>query len=124
VYKGPDEKYLGRDICYGYNEDTLTIYDVTDPKNSSIISVTSYEGATYTHQVCVNDKASPGSPPETDNMYRVGFSTPSGKSSSSWTMSWMRSRAWALPRMGILLPSFGRSSRLRTLNRLGSTRVS
>lgn len=51
-YKGPDTKYLGRDICYGYNEDTLTIYDVTDPANSEIISVTSYEGATYTHQVC------------------------------------------------------------------------
>lgn len=50
-YKGPDEKYLGRDICYSYNEDTLTIYDVTDPSDSSIISVTSYEGATYTHQV-------------------------------------------------------------------------
>jgi len=27
VYRGPDEKYVGRDICYGYNEDTLTIYD-------------------------------------------------------------------------------------------------
>lgn len=52
VYKGPDKKYLGRDICYGYNEDTLTIYDVTDPKKSTVISVTSYEGATYTHQVC------------------------------------------------------------------------
>ena len=51
MYKGPDKKYLGRDVCYSYNEDTLTIYDVTDPKNSSIISVTSYEGATYTHQV-------------------------------------------------------------------------
>lgn len=50
MYKGPDEKYLGRDICYSYNEDTLTIYDVTDPTNSSIISVTSYQGATYTHQ--------------------------------------------------------------------------
>ena len=49
-YKGPDSAYLGRDICYGYNEDTLTIYDVTDKANSSIISRTSYEGATYTHQ--------------------------------------------------------------------------
>jgi hypothetical protein len=28
VYRGPDKKYFGRDICYGYNEDTLTIYDV------------------------------------------------------------------------------------------------
>jgi hypothetical protein len=53
LYKGPDEKYDGRDICYGYNEDTLTIYDVTDkdgPNASSIISRTTYEGASYTHQ--------------------------------------------------------------------------
>ena len=25
VYHGPDAKYEGRDICYGYNEDTLTM---------------------------------------------------------------------------------------------------
>lgn len=25
VYRGPDERYDGRDICYGYNEDTLTM---------------------------------------------------------------------------------------------------
>lgn len=25
VYRGPDQKYNGRDICYGYNEDTLTM---------------------------------------------------------------------------------------------------
>lgn len=25
VYRGPDEGYAGRDICYGYNEDTLTM---------------------------------------------------------------------------------------------------
>lgn len=25
VYRGPDTKYHGRDICYGYNEDTLTM---------------------------------------------------------------------------------------------------
>lgn len=23
--RGPDTKYSGRDICYGYNEDTLTM---------------------------------------------------------------------------------------------------
>jgi hypothetical protein len=26
VYRGPDSAYVGRDICYGYNEDTLTMY--------------------------------------------------------------------------------------------------
>lgn len=25
IYRGPDEAYAGRDICYGYNEDTLTM---------------------------------------------------------------------------------------------------
>ncbi|CRK17971.1 hypothetical protein VDGD_20109 [Verticillium dahliae] len=55
IYRGPHKKYEGRDICYGYNEDTLTIYDVTDKANSKIISITSYEGATYTHQGWVLD---------------------------------------------------------------------
>lgn len=50
VYRGPDEKYVGTDICYGYNEDTLTIYNVTDKAAATIISRTSYEGAAYTHQ--------------------------------------------------------------------------
>lgn len=49
-YKGPDTQYNGREICYGYNEDTLTIYDITDKKKPVILSITSYEGAAYTHQ--------------------------------------------------------------------------
>ncbi|KAH6718862.1 hypothetical protein BKA61DRAFT_712882 [Leptodontidium sp. MPI-SDFR-AT-0119] len=43
VYRGPDKKYQGRDICYGYNEDSLTIYDVTSKVNTLVISRTSYE---------------------------------------------------------------------------------
>lgn len=53
VYRGPHKKYYGRDICYGYNEDTLTIYDVTNKSGanaSTIISRTPYVGASYTHQ--------------------------------------------------------------------------
>ncbi|KAF1999000.1 hypothetical protein P154DRAFT_554994 [Amniculicola lignicola CBS 123094] len=58
VYRGPHKKYYGRDICYGYNEDTLTIYDVTNkegPNAGAIISRTSYVGASYTHQGWVLD---------------------------------------------------------------------
>lgn len=55
-YRGPDKRYKGIDICYGYNEDTLTIYDVTDKKNAKIISRTGYEGAAYTHQGWVLDQ--------------------------------------------------------------------
>ncbi|KAH7041484.1 uncharacterized protein B0I36DRAFT_235364 [Microdochium trichocladiopsis] len=55
VYRGPDKRYDGQDICYGYNEDTLTIYLVTDKKNTKVISRTSYTGASYTHQGWVLD---------------------------------------------------------------------
>ncbi|TFL03406.1 hypothetical protein BDV98DRAFT_591280 [Pterulicium gracile] len=50
VYRGPDTRYYGTDICFGYNEDTLTIYDVTDKNTTVIIARVSYEGASYTHQ--------------------------------------------------------------------------
>ncbi|KAL5390657.1 hypothetical protein DPSP01_001731 [Paraphaeosphaeria sporulosa] len=54
-YKGPDTQYNGREICYGYNEDTLTIYDITDKKSPVVLSRTSYTGASYTHQGALLD---------------------------------------------------------------------
>ncbi|KAF2014313.1 hypothetical protein BU24DRAFT_463111 [Aaosphaeria arxii CBS 175.79] len=57
IYNGPHTKYVGKEICYGYNEDSLTIYDVTDKKWPEVISITSYEGASYTHQGWVLDPA-------------------------------------------------------------------
>ncbi|KAI0180543.1 hypothetical protein GGR52DRAFT_248785 [Hypoxylon sp. FL1284] len=56
IYRGPDERYVGEDICYGYNEDTLTIYNVTNKAEATVISRTSYEGASYTHQGWVLDE--------------------------------------------------------------------
>jgi choice-of-anchor B domain-containing protein len=58
VYRGPDTRYEGRDICYGYNEDTLTIYDVTNKvgNTTNIISITTFPGAEYVHQGVVNDE--------------------------------------------------------------------
>ncbi|OSS50429.1 hypothetical protein B5807_04855 [Epicoccum nigrum] len=58
VYRGPDKRYYGRDICYGYNEDTLTIYDVTNKHGNvtNIISITSFPGAEYVHQGVVNNE--------------------------------------------------------------------
>ena len=58
TYHGPDKRYEGRDICYGYNEDTITIFDVTNKigNTTTIISRTTYEGAQYIHQGAVLDK--------------------------------------------------------------------
>ncbi|OJJ55616.1 hypothetical protein ASPSYDRAFT_158583 [Aspergillus sydowii CBS 593.65] len=50
IYKGPDKKYVGQEICFNYNEDTLTIVDVTDKTDPIQISKTPYVGASYTHQ--------------------------------------------------------------------------
>ncbi|MDG2306828.1 MAG: choice-of-anchor B family protein [Candidatus Binatia bacterium] len=50
VYSGPDSTYSGREICFAYNEDTLTIVDVTNKSAPVQISRTSYAGVSYTHQ--------------------------------------------------------------------------
>ena len=38
-------------VCFCYNEDTLTLVDVTDKGNMTLISKTGYTTAMYTHQV-------------------------------------------------------------------------
>ncbi len=50
VYAGPDDRYDGKEICVGYNEDTITIVDVTDKANPLQLSRTPYQGSQYTHQ--------------------------------------------------------------------------
>ncbi|KAH6615962.1 hypothetical protein B0J18DRAFT_293411 [Chaetomium sp. MPI-SDFR-AT-0129] len=55
TYNGPSDKYNGRQVCFNYNEDTLTIMDVTDGQNPEIISRTPYDGAAYTHQGWLTD---------------------------------------------------------------------
>jgi choice-of-anchor B domain-containing protein len=50
VYRGPDSRYTGREICWGYNENTLTLVDVTDRANPVQLSRKSYTGYQYTHQ--------------------------------------------------------------------------
>lgn len=54
VYSGPDSRYTGRQICFGFNEDTLTIYDVDDKSNPIILSRTGYGTSRYTHQGWLN----------------------------------------------------------------------
>ena len=50
VYKGPDARYLGREICVSSNADTVNIVDVTDKSRPVQISAASYDGVKYTHQ--------------------------------------------------------------------------
>lgn len=43
-YNGPDSRYLGRNICVAYNEDSITIWDSTDKANSTMIGRLEYPG--------------------------------------------------------------------------------
>jgi choice-of-anchor B domain-containing protein len=49
-YKGPDEVHEGHEICFEFNEDTITIYDVTNNEmQPEQLSRTTYETASYVH---------------------------------------------------------------------------
>lgn len=50
VYNGPDADYQGHEICWAYNEDTVTVVDVTDKDNMYMISKIDYADNDYTHQ--------------------------------------------------------------------------
>ena len=50
TYQGPDTRYFNREICIAYNEDSITIVDVTDKANPVQLSRETYPGSQYTHQ--------------------------------------------------------------------------
>lgn len=50
IYHGPDTRYQGKEICFCYNEDSLTLVDVTDKENAILISKRGYSHSMYTHQ--------------------------------------------------------------------------
>ena len=54
-YNGPDSDYQGKEICFAYNEDTLTIVDVSIKAAPVLISRTSYPDRGYTHQGWVTE---------------------------------------------------------------------
>ena len=82
IYDGPDAAYIGREICFGSNENAVVIYDVTDKQNPVVLSETTYPTAAYTHQGWLTDDgeyfifgdeldegvASEGTPPGSGNV--------------------------------------------------------
>ena len=49
-YAGPDADHAGAEICLNCNENTLTIFDVTEKSSPVQLSRTGYTNAAYTHQ--------------------------------------------------------------------------
>lgn len=50
VYEGPDEEHHGQEICLAFNEDTVTIVDVSDGANPQMLARGLYPNPAYTHQ--------------------------------------------------------------------------
>jgi choice-of-anchor B domain-containing protein len=55
IYNGPDADYVGREVAFCSNEDTLTIVDVTNKSNMTMISRTGYPQDAYTHQCWLSE---------------------------------------------------------------------
>jgi choice-of-anchor B domain-containing protein len=55
IYRGPDSDYVGHEICYLYNEDSLTIADFEDKHNIIMLSRVVYDGVAYSHQGWVTE---------------------------------------------------------------------
>lgn len=50
VYRGPDDRYRGRQICFVSNESLLRIVDITDKEAPLAVGGASHPGAAYIHQ--------------------------------------------------------------------------
>ncbi len=50
VYRGPDETYRGRQICFAANETAMRIVDVTDKANPVSLGSMVHPGTAYVHQ--------------------------------------------------------------------------
>ncbi|KAJ7162888.1 hypothetical protein C8R46DRAFT_1101767 [Mycena filopes] len=87
TYYGPDTKYNGTDVCYSFNEDTFTIYNITDPSDPSIISASFYHGVSYSHQGWVADEKNQEylyMNDELDEMFKRGWATDQKTTSFIW----------------------------------------
>jgi choice-of-anchor B domain-containing protein len=55
VYRGPDGRYQGRELCFNANADALSIHDVTDKRAPAVVARTTYPGLGYVHQAWLTD---------------------------------------------------------------------
>jgi choice-of-anchor B domain-containing protein len=49
IYRGPDSRYNGKEICFNFNEDTINIYDMTNKLSPVRLARVTYPAASYVH---------------------------------------------------------------------------
>lgn len=55
VYQGPDTEHVGKEICFGANENALSISDVTDKEAPVALSNATYPSVAYAHQGWISE---------------------------------------------------------------------
>jgi len=55
VYRGQDEDWNGKELCFSSNETAIVIADVTDKNNPTTVSIGSYPATQYTHQGWISE---------------------------------------------------------------------
>ena len=55
VYRGPDDRFQGRQLCFASNETALRIIDVTDKEAPVPVGTATYPGLAYVHQGWLTD---------------------------------------------------------------------
>jgi choice-of-anchor B domain-containing protein len=48
-YKGPDKAHRGNEVCFNFNEDTITVYDLANPAIPEQLARVTYDNASYVH---------------------------------------------------------------------------
>ena len=55
IYRGPDEPYRGHEICFGANENAISIQDVTDKSAPVVVASATYPNSAYMHQGWISE---------------------------------------------------------------------
>jgi len=55
MYHGPDQDYQGREICFGSNQNALSIADVTDKQSPRAVSRADYPNLGFVHQGWISE---------------------------------------------------------------------
>ena len=48
-YRGPDKDFKKKEICFNFNEDTITVYDMTNKMLPAQLARVTYDNASYVH---------------------------------------------------------------------------
>ncbi len=55
VYHGPDTHFVGKEICFSSNEDSISIVDVSDKLNPAFLGLATYANSQYVHQAWLSE---------------------------------------------------------------------